>query len=122
METNDKSTRKTGDEGEQEAVEYLESKGYAIVKRNFHFGKAAELDIIALDGNVLVFVEVKTRLNDKYGDPLFSITPHKQNKMRLAARGYLYINKIVDRECRFDVVVVNKMEKTTKFEHLVNAM
>ncbi len=114
--------RQKGQGAEDVAVEFLEGLGYRIVKRNFHFGRIGEIDIIAKDKESLVFVEVKGRESFKYGDPLLSITPKKQNSMRRTAEGYLYVNKISDVECRFDIITVDLREKPPKIEHLVNAM
>jgi putative endonuclease len=116
------STRDKGNKGEDIAVEYLTNKAYKIKKRNFHFGKVSELDIVAEDGDVLVFIEVKTRNSNEFGDPIQSITPQKQKKLRSAATGYLYINKIEDKECRFDVIIVDLRNKNPQIEHLINAM
>ena len=117
----DISKKSQGDIGESEAAAYLEANGYELLKRNFHFGRTGEIDIIARQGASLVFVEVKARTNSSYGDPLFSITPSKQQKIRTVARGYLYVNKIEDTECRFDVITVVKLNGKTKIEHIENA-
>lgn len=116
------STVIIGQRGEETACKYLESKGYSIIKRNFHFGRNGEIDIIAEKDNILVFVEVKSRTNDAYGDPLLSINYPKQKALRKAAEGYLYINKITDKECRFDVVLINLNTVPPKAKHLENVM
>ncbi len=118
METN----RKKGNQGEKEAAEYLSSKGYQIVKTNFHFGKHGEIDIICRLNDVLVFVEVKSRKSFEYGDPLLSITPKKQKSWQRAAEGYLYVNKIQDVECRFDVITVDLSKSPHEIGHLENAL
>jgi putative endonuclease len=111
-----------GAKGETIAVEYLQGKDYKIIKRNFHFGRYGELDIVAQDGKTLVFVEVKTRTSDTYGDPLDSITPKKQKSWRRAAEGYLYVNKIYDQECRFDVITIDLRGSQPKINHIVQAL
>ena len=83
------STRDLGNLGEDYANKYLISQGFEIKKRNFHFGKIGEIDVIAEKDNVLVFFEVKYRTNASYGDPLESITPQKVFKLRKTAEGYL---------------------------------
>jgi putative endonuclease len=118
-ETNNKDK---GELGESIATKFLEGLGYSIVKRNFHFGREAELDIIARDRDTLVFVEVKYRSNKNYGDPLLSITPAKQKKIRMAARGYLYVNKIDDCDCRFDVITIDATGESNLINHIINAM
>ncbi|MGE5481215.1 MAG: YraN family protein [Chloroflexota bacterium] len=116
------STRIKGSRGEQIAARYLESEGFEIVKTNFIFGKYGEIDIIARLKGEIIFVEVKTRSNTAYGDPLESITWAKIKKIRRAAEGYLYINKIEDVPVRFDVIVVDMMTDPPNINHLVNAM
>lgn len=113
-----------GSYGENIAADYLVSKGYTIVKRNFVFGRYGEIDLIMRDGNILVFVEVKLRTSQSYGDPLDSIDFRKQQNLKKAAEGYYYVNKINDMECRFDVITVDirsGMENPV-IAHLVNAI
>ncbi len=116
------NNQKKGNQGEKEAAEYLSSKGYQIIKTNFHFGKHGEIDIICRLNDVLVFVEVKSRKSYEYGDPLLSITPKKQKSWQRAAEGYLYVNKIQDVECRFDVITVDLSKSPHEIEHLENAL
>lgn len=116
------NTKEKGKKGEDLAVEFLKNLGYQIKKRNFHFGKTGEIDIIAQDKNVLVFTEVKMRSSDAYGDPLLSITYSKQKSLRKTAEGYLYVNKITDMECRFDIITIDVRYSPEKIEHIINAM
>lgn len=117
-------TREKGNAAEGIAAEFLTSKGYKIKKRNFHFGRIGEIDIIAEENDVLVFVEVKSKYSSKYGDPLESITYSKQKKIRKTAEGYIYVNKQYGRECRFDVITVDysNNKENPKVQHLINAM
>ncbi len=92
-----------GQEGEKAAVKFLKKRGYRIVEKNYRH-KAGEIDIIAEHGQVLVFVEVKSRAGAELGEPLEAITPHKQRKIGQVARGFLTQHKIEKRDCRFDVV------------------
>ncbi len=119
---NNMNTKEKGKRGEDLAVEFLKKLGYQIKKRNFHFGKTGEIDIIAQEKNVLVFVEVKMRGSDAFGDPLLSITPAKQKALRKTAEGYLYVNKIYDMECRFDIITIDIRFNPEKIEHLINAL
>ena len=116
------STRTKGYKGEQIAADYLESSGYEIKKRNFHFGKNGEIDIVAEKNDELVFVEVKFRTTNSYGDPIESITPRKAQTLRKVAEGYLYVNKIYDKSCRIDVIIVDFRDKDPKIEHIENAV
>ncbi len=115
------TTTQIGNQGENIAEDYLIKKGYSIVKRNFHFGKNGEIDIIANDGEYLCFVEVKYRSSKEFGNPLFSITPSKVRKLRRTVEGYLHINKIDNTPCRFDIVTIDKSEGETKIELIQNA-
>ncbi len=117
-----KTTKEIGNYGEDLASKYLVHKGYKIIKRNFHFGKYGEIDIVAEINNILVFVEVKTRTNTDYYDPILSINYPKQLALRKAAEGYLYVNKINDKECRFDVVIINLSQNPPKAKHFINVM
>ncbi len=113
--------REKGAKAEDEAVEFLKEKGFKIVKRNFHFGRDGEIDIIAHDKDVLVFIEVKARSSDLYGSPESSITPSKMKVIRRTAEGYLYVNKITNMECRFDVIAIDYTCKPTEIRHLISA-
>ena len=116
------STSEKGAYGENLAVEFLEKKDYNIIKRNFHFGKTGEIDIIAEKDDELIFVEVKYRTKRSYGDPLDSLTPRKVNTLRRTAEGYLYVNKIYDKACRFDIIIINKIGTETTIQHIENAI
>lgn len=70
------------------AAKYLEQQGYFILQRNYRTGKG-EIDIIAVRGNRMHFIEVKTRRGGKYGRPEESITPSKRRHMRMAAAEYM---------------------------------
>lgn len=117
------STKKTGDEGEELAVELLESKGYKIVKRNYRYGKG-EIDIIAEDPNEegLVFVEVKSRKNLEFGLPEEAITKNKIKQLKRIAELYLYENEIKEILCRFDVIAILMLPgNKPEIKHFVNA-
>ena len=116
------NTTVKGKRGEDIAVAYLKRNGFEIIKRNFHFGRNGEIDIIAELNSVLVFVEVKMRSSDTYGDPLLSINFAKQKSLRKTAEGFLYINKIIDKECRFDIITIDVSQNPPRIDHLVNAM
>jgi len=94
-----------GRSGESEAVTALEGAGYRILARNYRnpFG---EVDIIAAEGDVLVFVEVKTRSSLRYGLPRDAITAAKHRKLARTASHYLMANTAADCAYRVDVVEV----------------
>ena len=79
--------------------------GYTILATNFKtsFG---EIDIIAKDENIIVFIEVKYRKTLKYGRPSEAVTDFKQNKIRSVAQAYLIKHKLLDEYVRFDVVEI----------------
>lgn len=99
------TSNKAGREGEDLACKLLLEKGFRIIERNFRFGKG-EIDIIARDGETLVFVEVKYRQNLEYGEPEYAITPLKVRQIRRIAECYLYMKKIEESDCRFDAVAI----------------
>ena len=115
------STKKTGGVGEDLAAAVLTKKGFRVIERNYRYGKG-EIDIIAKDKNVLVFIEVKTRKNLEYGPPELAVTKGKQNQIRKIAGAYLYEKEIKDTDCRFDVVAIQFMPKQKpKINHIINA-
>ena len=115
------STRATGKTGEDLAASVLVKKGYKIVERNYRYGKG-EIDIIAKDGEVLVFVEVKTRKNLEYGPPETAISKGKQKQVRKIAEAYLFEKEIKDTDCRIDVIAIQFMPKMRpKINHIKNA-
>jgi len=117
----EQSTRDKGTQGEDAACRYLEELGYVIVKRNFHFGTIGEIDIVAKDKDVLVFVEVKSKKPDSDFHLLDSITPKKQKSMKRVAEGYYYVNKLSDVESRFDVISVDFKSEPPEIEHYISA-
>ena len=95
--------------GEKLAARFLRRQGYRIIRRNF-LSPAGEIDIVAREGDVLVFVEVKTRTGDDFGGPLAAVGHGKRRKVAQAARSYLARHRIPDAPCRFDVVGVTRVE------------
>jgi putative endonuclease len=91
--------------GEEHAARFLRSKGYRVRERNFRTG-SGEVDIIADHGDTLVFVEVKARSSDEFGEPREAVTSWKQQRIIRAARGYLANRERRERLTRFDVVEV----------------
>ncbi len=106
-----------GEDAELACYHYLKKNGLKPVTKNFHC-RHGEIDIIMLDNKTLVFVEVRFRKNNHFGDGLESITANKQNKLRRTAELYLQKNKQY-KNARFDVVSMSKSitpnEKTPCF-------
>ncbi|MFZ6847952.1 YraN family protein [Undibacterium sp. RuRC25W] len=96
--------RRQGDEGELQAMRYLEQAGLRLVQRNF-LCKGGEIDLIMRDKKTLVFVEVRVRNSMRFGGAIASITPAKLRKMRHAAQLYLMQLKSLP-ACRFDVIAI----------------
>ena len=94
-----------GRRGEEFAAAFLAERGYRILALNYR-KKFGELDIVAEDGGVIVFVEVKTRRTRSFGHPLESVTAAKKQRMVRAAQAWLADNRCQDRPCRFDAVAV----------------
>lgn len=103
------NNRKSGIEGENLAVEYLKSKGYKILERNYS-SKTGEIDIIAQDRGYIVFIEVKSRDNLNFGRPVESITRQKVRSIIRTAQCYLLYKRKQNSLCRFDVVEVLRGE------------
>ncbi|MEA3334618.1 MAG: YraN family protein [Chloroflexota bacterium] len=80
--------RDLGRQGEQLAADLLAREGYEIVARNWRHGAAGELDLVAVDGSCLVFVEVRTRRGVSFGTPEESVTPEKQARLFALAEAY----------------------------------
>lgn len=116
-----KNKREIGNEGEDLAVEFLEKKGYEIIERNYRYGRG-EIDIIAKDDDVLVFVEVKLRKNLEFGPPEAAFTAAKQKQVRRVAELYLGEHEIKDTVCRMDAVAIQMLFGKVKYiNHMENA-
>jgi putative endonuclease len=94
-----------GKRGEDLACEELKRRGYLIVDRRFRT-RCGELDIVARDGPVLVFVEVKARSSSSFGSPSESITWKKRRRLCAMAESYMFLKRLSDAACRFDVVSI----------------
>jgi len=94
-----------GEIGEKIALDYLKKQGYRIIKTNF-VNKIGEIDIIAYDGDILVFIEVKYRRNNVFGLPREAVNATKQQKIRMVAMGYIKKYNLFEKQCRFDVVEI----------------
>ena len=105
--------------GENIAAQYLISKGYSICERGFRLGHL-ELDIIAMDGDEIVFVEVKTR-SDDFEDPVDAIDEKKIRHMAKAADAYIKLHDI-PMNPRFDVIgIVGQQGGKYRLDHYPDA-
>lgn len=94
-----------GNRGERLAARTLQAKGYRILARNCR-NRFGEIDLIASDGETIVFVEVKTRSQTGSGRPEESITAGKKRSLTRAASAWLHRYRLDNRRCRFDVVAI----------------
>ncbi|HXH24483.1 MAG TPA: YraN family protein [Vicinamibacterales bacterium] len=95
-----------GRSGEDLACRELQRRGYSILDRRYRT-RFGEIDIVARDGDVTVFVEVKTRTGDDFGGAAAGVTGWKQRRIAQMAADYLVRHGLHDRPCRFDVVAVD---------------
>lgn len=114
--------RKLGDLGEKLACGYLQKQKYIILDKNFHC-KFGEIDIIAKDKKTLVFVEVKARTNQQFGQPQEAVDYFKQQKILKTA--YYYIsNYNLSEDFRIDIIAVllNFATRKASLRHFKNAV
>lgn len=111
-----------GQAGEQAAARYLEQRGYRIVARNWRHGRNGEIDLVAMDGGEVVFVEVKTRRDTQFGDPIAQITPFKQKQLRKLAALFLSQYRLLGAPYRIDVIGIRSDGKATYLRHIVSAI
>ncbi|VAW39654.1 Endonuclease [hydrothermal vent metagenome] len=104
-----RATGPTGRAGEDAAAAFLLAQGYRIIVRNYR-RRFGEIDIIAEDGTVLVFVEVKARKTARFGNPFEAVDRRKQRQVSRVALDYITRHKEENRPARFDVVAVELTE------------
>jgi putative endonuclease len=111
-----------GKRGEKRAAVFLKTLGFRILARGVS-NRFGEIDLIALDGETIVFVEVRTRESLDAGHPAESITPDKQAHLTRAALAYLKRHRLLARRARFDVVAILWPEgsRTPEITHYKNA-
>jgi putative endonuclease len=111
--------RLLGDRGEREAARALRKQGLRVLLRGYRT-PYGEIDLIARDGDTLVFVEVKTR---RRGQPAEAVTPEKQRRLTLAALQFLKQHRLLEQRCRFDVVAIvwPDQDHSPTIEHIRNA-
>ncbi len=102
-----KNQYNAGLSGEQAAEAYLCQQGMQVIARRYRGGDG-EIDLIMQDGEVLVFVEVKSRPNNPRGSGLLAVTPAKQRRMTHAAMTFLIEREYLERSVRFDVVEISR--------------
>jgi putative endonuclease len=111
-----------GRRGEDAAAKFLRKLGYVIVARG-HRDRIGEVDLIAVDGRTVVFVEVKTRTSQDAGHPAEAVDADKQRRLTRLALAYMKRHDLLECSARFDVVAITwpAGKKPPKIEHFKNA-
>jgi putative endonuclease len=109
-----------GAQGEACAVAHLLRRGYRILARNARCG-GVELDVIAARGNLVVFIEVKTRRSQRLGPPELAVDARKQARIVAGAAAWLRANPRAAGRIRFDVIVCEGDERALRVRHLEGA-
>jgi putative endonuclease len=113
------SNKKKGDDGEALAEKYLSERGYEIIARKWRSGRF-EVDLIMQSGKNLVFIEVKTRYSNTFGEPWEAVNKGKRSRIMAGADAFLKSTDI-DLEPRFDIVSIIKYNGKCAIEHIENA-
>ena len=118
----DRSRLNIAKTGESFAAAHLKARGYKILAQNYRSGRG-EIDLVAQDGDCIVFVEVKTRRSLKFGLPQAAVTTQKQRQISKIALGYLQGHNRFDAPCRFDVIAIHLSPQLEllKLEQIENA-
>lgn len=110
-----------GSNGEDEACDFLKNLGYKIIEKNYRC-KIGEIDIVAKDGDEIVFVEVKTRSQKMFGNPVEAVNEQKKNHIYRTAEFYVMKNKFENEKIRFDVIEIYKKDEFKKINIIKNAV
>lgn len=113
-------SQKFGRMGESLAIGHLKKNGYQILDRNYR-NRFGEIDVIARQGETIVFVEVKSRSSAQYGGAKAAVDRAKQRKISRVALGYLKQKRQTGKKARFDVVCVDAGQKDCRVEIIPNA-
>lgn len=108
-----------GKQGEDAACLFLKTQGYTIVERNWRYDRH-EIDIIAENQEFIIFVEVKTRTSDQWGNPEDFISKTQMKRIVTAADFYLKLHEI-EKDARFDVITAVKNKAGFEIEHIDDA-
>ncbi len=111
---------KLGAFGEEAASAYLKKRGYQIIQKNFRC-RAGEIDIIAADGETIVFIEVKTRRTLTYGLPCEAVTPLKRQHIKRVISYYVLLKGLSEKQLRIDVMELYIKEEKVYIHHIEDA-
>jgi putative endonuclease len=109
-----------GVDGEDVACRVLEARGYRILARRYRT-RIGEIDVVARQGECIVFVEVKTRRDGRFGDPAAAVTAEKQRRLTVMASDYLARHRLERVPARFDVVGILVGEGRPRVDVIVDA-
>ena len=114
--------KRLGEWGEAEAQRYLETLGYVFVDRNYRT-QEGEIDLVMQDDDIVVFVEVKTRISNKFGAPEESVSKVKRQRLQRAAWAFLQEHEMLNASWRIDVVAIEASPNRTilRLDHYPNA-
>jgi len=113
------TNKNKGDWGEKEAVKFLQKNAFSILETNWRY-KNLEVDIIASLPDRIVFIEVKTRGSDEFGEPEVAVSLKKQRFLVAAANQYI-LEKNIDLEARFDIISILSQKNRIILKHLPDA-
>ncbi len=116
------NTRDIGAVAEERAADFLQEHGYVIVARNWRYKNLGEIDIIAMDGQTIVFVEVRYRSSRSYGLPELSVTKAKLRTIRKTATLWMMQHGALNAPCRVDVIGTDLMGGSVEFRHYKNVL
>ncbi|MCJ7823985.1 MAG: YraN family protein [Anaerolineales bacterium] len=114
--------KRLGEWGETQARRYLETMGYVFIERNFQVHDG-EIDLVMQDGDIVVFVEVKTRTSDSFGTPEESVSRAKRQRLQFAAWSFLQEREMLDSSWRIDFVAIEATPNRTiqRMDHYPSA-
>jgi putative endonuclease len=119
MERKKGNTLEAGKDGERLAERHLLNKGYKLLERNYRY-KKAEIDLIMQTGNIIAFIEVKTRKNKSFGNPEEFVSELQASRIMDAAENYAE-NNALSNDFRFDIVAIT-MNPEVEIVHLIDAI
>ena len=114
------STRKTGDQAELIAINYLQRNEYEIIDTNFVASKGGEIDVIAKKDGITVFFEVKYRATESHGSAIETFTRTKKHRFFFAVKWYCMKHKLSAEYIRVDFIAIQRMRESHRLSHFKN--
>ncbi len=113
------SNKEKGDKGEAEAADYMRGLGYEVLELRWHYIRF-DIDLIVQNKTHIVFVEVKTRYSDVYGEPWEAVNRGKRKRLCISADAYIQQFNVT-KEPRFDIISIIKMGDRSSLQHIEEA-